>query len=59
MAAVLRLAVDDEFARLTVIQVILPGLLGMSRRAGYMVRASGGRWADHDELEQEIVTIAY
>ncbi len=54
----LRLAVDDEFARQTVIQVILPGLLALSRRARYMVGASGGPWADHDELEQEIVTIA-
>jgi DNA-directed RNA polymerase specialized sigma24 family protein len=59
LGAVLRMAVDDEFARQTVIQVILPGLLGMSHRAGYMVGASGGRWADHDELEQEILTIAF
>lgn len=55
----LRLAVDDEFAQQTVIQVILPGLLAMSRRAHYMVGASGGPWADHDDLEQEIVAIAY
>lgn len=59
LGAVLRLAVDDEFAQQTVIQVILPGLLAMSRRAHYMVGASGGPWADHDDLEQEIVAIAY
>ncbi len=53
------LAVDDDFAQQTVIQVILPGLLALSHRTRYMVGASGGPWADHDELEQEIVTIAY
>lgn len=59
LGAVLRLTVDDEFARQTVVQVILPGLLAMSRRAHYIVSRPGGPWGDHDELEQEIVAIAY
>ena len=59
LEALLRLAADDEFAERTVVQALLPGLLAMSRRLSYMVSSGGSRWRDRDELEHEIVTIAY
>ncbi len=59
LAAVLRLADTDEFARQTVIQALLPGLVALARRAHYMVGPGLAGWASEDELEQEIVTIAY
>lgn len=57
--ALLRLAGDDEFAERTVMQALLPGLLAMRRRLSYMVSPGHSRWRDNDELEQEIVAIAY
>ena len=57
--ALLRLAGHDEFAERTVIQAMLPGLLAMRHRLSFMVSSGGSRWGDHDELEQEIVSIAY
>ncbi len=59
LGALLRLAAQDEFAARTVIQAMLPGLVAMGRRLSYMVASGSGRWADHDELEQEIVATAY
>lgn len=59
LAAVLREAATDEFAQQTVIQAILPGLLALAHQARYMVDDGGSRWVDYDELEQDIVTIAY
>lgn len=58
LAAVLRRGGTDEFAVQTVIQVMLPGLLRVVRESRYLVDC-GSRWADDDELEQEVVTIAY
>ena len=54
LAAVLRLAGTDEFARQTVMQSILPGLVALARRAHYMVGPGLAGWASDDELEQEI-----
>ena len=59
LGAVLRVAANDEFAQRTVMQAILPGLLALRRRASYMVATSGSRWDGEDQLEQEIVTLAY
>jgi hypothetical protein len=59
LGALLRLAAQDEFAARTVLQAMLPGLVAMGRRLSYMVASGSGRWADHDELEQEIVATAY
>ncbi len=59
LGAVLRVAANDEFAQRTVMQAILPGLLALRRRASYMVASPGSRWDGEDELEQEIVTLAY
>jgi hypothetical protein len=59
LRAVLRQADGDEFAQLTVLQFMLPGLLAMSRRLRFMVDVDPSRWAGEDELEQEIVAIAY
>lgn len=59
LRALLRLAAQDEFAERTVMQAMLPGLLAMGRRLSYMVASGSGRWADQDELEQEIVATAY
>jgi hypothetical protein len=59
LGAVLRAAANDDFAQRTVMQAILPGLLALRRRASYMVASPGSRWDGEDELEQEIVTLAY
>ncbi len=59
LGAVLRVAAHDEFAQRTVMQAILPGLLALRRRASYMVASPGSGWDGEDELEQEIVTLAY
>ncbi|HEV2811046.1 MAG TPA: hypothetical protein VGV93_11710 [Acidimicrobiales bacterium] len=59
LAAVLRLAGTDDFARQTVMQAILPGLIALARRAHYMVGPGLAGWASNDKLEQEMVTIAY
>ncbi len=59
LGAVLRVAAHDDFAQRTVMQAILPGLLALRRRASYMVASPGSGGDDEDELEQEIVMLAY
>jgi hypothetical protein len=59
LRALLRVAVGDEFAQQTVMQVLLPGLLDLSRRGKARAgRTSRGR-VDEDELEQQVVVIAF
>jgi hypothetical protein len=59
LTALLRLAADDEFAQQTVLQALLPGLLDLSRRARSRATDAGSAWVDEDELEQEVVVIAF
>jgi hypothetical protein len=54
----LRVAAGDEFAQQTVLQVLLPGLLGLSRRACAKATRTCREWVDEDELEHQVVVIA-
>ncbi len=52
LRALLRVAAGDQFAQQTVLQVLLPGLLDLSRAT----RTCRG-WVDEDELEQVVVVV--
>ncbi len=49
----------DEFAQQTVLQVLLPSLLDLSRRACAKATRTCRGWVDEDELEQQVVVIAF
>lgn len=59
LRALLRVAAGDEFAQQTVMQALLPGLLDMSRRARARAARTCSGWVDEDELEQQVVVIAF
>ncbi len=57
LRALLRVASGDQFAQQTVLQVLLPGLLDLSRRACAKATRTCRGWVDEDELEQQVVVI--
>lgn len=59
LRALLRVATGDEFAQQTVMQALLPGLLDMSRRARAQAAGTSSGRVDEDELEQQVVVIAF
>ncbi len=59
LTALLRLAGADDFAQQTVLQVILPGLVSLSRRVRWAADDDARRWANGDELEQEVAATGY
>ena len=58
LVAVLSWAKRDRLAARTVLQAVLPGLAGISRRAYGFVGPSGV-WQAIDELDQHVVAVAY
>jgi len=62
LAALLARADADALARRTVLQALLPGLAALARRAqraGWVGHHHRGVWRDCDELDQELLTLAW
>ncbi len=62
LAALLVRAGADALARRAVLQALLPGLAAMARRAqraGWVGCRDRGAWRDCDELDQELLTLAW
>jgi hypothetical protein len=57
--ALLRTATGDEFAQQTVLQVLLAWLLDLSLRACAKATKTWRGWVDEDELEHQVVVIAF